>query len=255
MTPLADMDAATLRRIEGVLFDVDDTLTTHGALTPSAYLALSRLREHGLGAIAVTGRPLGWSDGMAASWPVDMAIGENGAGWAYRDGAGLRFGVFDPTISEVKRNALRTAVREAMPHVNEADDQPARRCDIAWDVNERASLPEDDIDALLALIEAAGARSFVSSVHAHAAFGAWDKAAGARRAVVDAGLSVDLDRWVFIGDSANDAAAFASFPTTVGVANVEAHLHRLAVPPRWVTQKQRGEGFEELVNALIGARR
>ena len=69
MTPLRDAPRATLAAIEGVIFDVDDTLTTRGLLTVPAYGALARLREHGLGAIAVTGRPLGWSDAMAASWP------------------------------------------------------------------------------------------------------------------------------------------------------------------------------------------
>lgn len=256
MDPLAEAPVALLASVEGVIFDVDDTLTTRGVLTAPAFDALHRLRDAGLGAIAVTGRPLGWTDGVAAMWPIDLAVGENGAGWARREEeGGLVIGTFEATgRSDAALAALRELVARAMPHVREASDQPARRCDVAWDVGERERLSADEIAALCQHIEAAGARALVSSVHAHAVFGAWDKASGVMRAAEAVGVPLDPARWLFVGDSGNDADAFARFPLTVGVANVRAHLARLPVPPRFVTIHERGRGFCELVTALLDAR-
>ena len=72
--------AARRKRIRGLLFDIDDTLTTDGKLTAQAYGALERAEALG-GRIVVpiTGRPAGWCDHIARMWPVDAVVGENGA--------------------------------------------------------------------------------------------------------------------------------------------------------------------------------
>ena len=67
-------------------------------------------------------------------------------------------------------------------------------------------------------------------------------------------LSSELERWVFVGDSGNDAAAFERFPKSVGVANVREHLDRLPVHPRYITDGDRGRGFAELAAHLAGGR-
>ena len=261
MTPLEEVDSDVLSPIEGLIFDVDDTLTTHGRLTAGAYESLCLLSEAGLTLVAVTGRPLGWTDAMASSWPVDVAVGENGAGWTYRRGRSLATGYFDDASTRraqaERLSAIRAAVAVEHPSVREASDHEARRCDLAFDIGEQAKLSTSAIEALARTIERGGARVLVSSVHAHAVPGAWDKAVGVQRAVADAldrELTAELDRWVFAGDSGNDAAAFASFEKTVGVANVREHLDRLPVPPRWITRAARGEGFTELARALLHAR-
>ena len=97
----------------------------------------------------------------------------------------------------------------------------------------------------------------MSTVHAHAAPGPWNKANGVARALTDslgADLDAEIDRWVFVGDSGNDAEAFAYFPNGVGVANVRAHLDRLPTPPRYVTAAERGPGFAELAAHLMTGR-
>ena len=66
-------------RIEGLLFDIDDTLTTEGRLTAEAYAALERLKRAGRIVVPITGRPAGWCDHIARMWPVDAVVGENGA--------------------------------------------------------------------------------------------------------------------------------------------------------------------------------
>ena len=66
-------------RIRGLLFDVDETLTTAGKLTAGAYAAMERLKRAGKLVVPITGRPAGWCDHIARMWPVDAVVGENGA--------------------------------------------------------------------------------------------------------------------------------------------------------------------------------
>lgn len=258
MNSYRDLDPGGVR---GVIFDIDDTVTRKGILEPEAYAGIHRLANAGFELAAVTGRPLGWIDVLARLWPVRVAVGENGAGWAWVDAAGLHEGYFCEESERAEQAGLLRRVRaEAaakMPHVRTTNDDRHRRCDLAFDIGEAASLSRADIDALVELIEGLGARSSVSTVHAHAAPGPWDKAEGVARAlreVLGVDIAAELDRWVFVGDSGNDAAAFARFPKSVGVANVRSHLDRLPTPPRYVTDSDRGRGFAELAAHLVDHR-
>ena len=56
-------------RIDGVFTDIDDTLTTQGSITSDALDALAQLRAAGVHVIPITGRPIGWSEPFARSWP------------------------------------------------------------------------------------------------------------------------------------------------------------------------------------------
>jgi len=258
MRPLRELPAATRERLRGIVFDVDDTVTRDGKLEAEALETMHRLRERGLVLVAVTGRPLGWVDVFARQWPIDLGVGENGAGWVWDDRHRVREGYFDRPERRAAQaqllEAVREAVRLAVPEATLADDQRARRCDLAYDIGEHAPMPEVRVRALVRAIEAAGARTSVSSVHAHAIPGDWDKAVGVERAMADA-LSVSLERelhrFLFVGDSGNDAAAFARFPLSVGVSNVRAHLARLPVPPAYVTDADRGRGFAEVGRLLL----
>ena len=96
------------------------------------------------------------------------------------------------------------------------------------------------------------------SVHLHASFERDDKASGAMRFVHarfgdDVGSAIH--RWGFVGDSGNDAACFAAFATTFGVANVRAYARSMSVPPRWIAPSERGAGFAEIAKVLVAARR
>ena len=79
MQALTHWPLGARRRITGVLTDIDDTLTTAGAITPNVLAALGLLQAAGLCVIAVTGRPAGWSEPFALEWPVDTIVAENGA--------------------------------------------------------------------------------------------------------------------------------------------------------------------------------
>ena len=71
--------AAQRRQVLGVFTDIDDTLTTEGAITADALQALQRLKQAGMPVVAITGRPVGWSVPFASTWPVDAIVAENGA--------------------------------------------------------------------------------------------------------------------------------------------------------------------------------
>lgn len=261
MTPLARIPRAEAARIEGLLFDLDDTLLSHGVLTREAYGALWDLHASGLRLVAVTGRPSGWGEVVVRQWPIDGAVTENGAAHVVREGRGVAVHmVGDAAERRSRRDRLDALVRAAareVPSAPLADDVHARRSDVAWDIAERVKLGADEVEALARLVVAHGARTTRSSVHLHASFDADDKASGVVRFLhdrfgEDAGRA--LGRYAFIGDSANDSACFAAFRTTFGVANVQAHVSNLVVPPRWVARASMGAGFVEVAQVLLAAR-
>ena len=62
MLPLSDWPMEARRGLIGVFTDIDDTLTSHGSITPDALQALALLRAAGLQVIGITGRPIGWCE-------------------------------------------------------------------------------------------------------------------------------------------------------------------------------------------------
>src|SRR5260221_14727655 len=92
--PIDELESAQARQLLGIVFDVDDTLTRAGRLEAEAYAALWALRRAGLLLMAVTGRPLGFAELMARQWPIDLAGGENGAGYVRVSGHALETGFY-----------------------------------------------------------------------------------------------------------------------------------------------------------------
>jgi HAD superfamily hydrolase (TIGR01484 family) len=260
--PIEDLVVDEARALRGILFDLDDTLLTHGLLTRAAYDALWDLRGAGLRLVAVTGRPSGWGEVIARQWPIEGAVTENGAVAVARDGRGVarfeRCGEAERQSRRMRLARIVDEVRRAVPEARLTDDVDARRADVTWDVGERVRLPPDRLKAILGVISAAGARAFVSSVHVHATFDIDDKASGAvsylARAFGEDAGAASRARWAFIGDSGNDAACFAAFHLTFGVANVRAYLDKIPITPRYVARAAMGEGFAEIARAVILAR-
>jgi HAD superfamily hydrolase (TIGR01484 family) len=255
------MTGVEARAIRAVAFDIDDTLTRDGRLERVAFDALWSLWDTGLVLVAATGRPLGLCDVVARHWPVHAAVGENGGGWVWRDPVSGAFheGYADDAATRVRTlrrlDALRERVLAAMPHVRVTDDQRARRVDLAFDVGEHARLGADERETLRALLEAEGARAIVSSVHAHAFYGDHDKATGIRAALTAAtGRTVPDDAVLFVGDSGNDAPAFAAFRASAAPRNVAHWLDTLPVPPRYVADASFGAGFAEIAHTLLARR-
>ena len=261
MQPIATLDRQCARDLLGVVFDIDDTVTRDGRVEEPAFQALWRMKAHGLHLFAATGRPLGFAEVIARTWPVDAAIGENGAGFIQACERALRVGYYAPEPKRAEHAKLlshvRARVAAELPFAQLADDSWARRCDVAWDIAERVKLAAEQITSIRSVIESAGARCLVSSVHAHALAGSYDKATGAALAI-QATLGIELaaqpERWLFVGDSGNDAAAFSFFPVSAGVSNVRAHLGSLPQPPRYISAADRGRGFAEIADYVLRAR-
>ncbi len=262
MNPLTLWPSGDRARIHGVLTDIDDTLTTEGAITPDALDALHRLRAAGLPVFAITGRPAGWSEAFALAWPVDAIVAENGAVALWRGPSGeLRRDYLQDAATRATHVAqLQATARRVLaelPQTRLATDSPGRETDIAIDHSEFAHLSEADIAAVVQLMKSEGLNATVSSIHINGWIGEHDKLAGARwivRLRLGRALDDEIDRWVYVGDSTNDARMFAHFPHSVGVANIARFRDALAHRPRYVAAGERGAGFTEVADAVLSAR-
>ena len=257
--PWAEFPAAAARGVVGVLTDIDDTLTTAGRITPDALAALAQLKATGLHVIAITGRPMGWSEPFARAWPIDAIVAENGAVALFREGDTLRVEYAQDDATRA-RNAVRlrevaACVLREVPGTTLARDSAGRVTDIAIDHAEFAQLTQAQIDAVVKVMTREGMNATVSSIHINGWFGEHTKLSGARWIVQRLfGLALDAQRWVYVGDSTNDQLMFDHFPHCVGVANLMAFADVLTVWPNYITQAARGAGFAEVARALIGAR-
>lgn len=247
------------RHIVGVLTDIDDTLTTEGAITPEALRALGALRGADLHVIPVTGRPVGWSVPFARSWPVDAIVAENGAVALVDAGAHKIYQQDAATraANHARLQAVAQCVLREVPGATLAQDSPGRETDIAVDHSEFTHLPQERIEQVVAVMRREGLQATVSSIHINGWLGAHDKLAGARwivRELYGRALDAELDRWVYVGDSTNDQLMFQHFPHSVGVANIRRFEAQLTHPPRYITQGERGAGFAEVAQAVLAAR-
>jgi HAD superfamily hydrolase (TIGR01484 family) len=258
MFPLARLERDEARSLEGLLFDLDDTLLDHGLLGVEAYSALHRLSAAGLRLLAVTGRPAGWGDVLARQWPVAAFVTENGAITFHRVGRSLRR--FDPAPDAERERRRRVIagivaeMRERFPELRPASDNELRRTDFTFDIGEEERVPSEIVERAKQFLTERGARNFASSVHLHVTLDGDDKASGTVRALnrlwgVDP--TAARARYAFIGDSENDAACFAAFRTTIGVKNFTG---RPTVVPRYLTLAERGKGFAEAAERLLALR-
>jgi len=266
--PWADVPVAAAQAVIGVLTDIDDTLTTAGAITHDALDALTRLRAAGLRVIAITGRPAGWSAPFAQAppkgWPIDAIVAENGAVALFSPA-----GAESPTIEYMQDEATRSRnsarLREVaakilrdVPGTSLAQDSSGRVTDIAIDHSEFKRLTREQIDAVVALMRSEGMNATVSSIHINGWFGDHTKLSGARwiaRRLLGRDLDAEREHWVYVGDSTNDQLMFGHFPISVGVANLMAFANELNVWPVYLTEGARGAGFAEVAQRLLEARR
>jgi HAD superfamily hydrolase (TIGR01484 family) len=264
MQPISELAQRVRGDLLGVLADIDDTLSTAGRITAAAYSALEQWRDAGLKVVAITGRPAGWCDHIARMWPVDAVVGENGAFYMRYDAnvhrLRTRFAVSAEERKE-QRARLESIGAKILREVSGcalASDQPYRASDLAIDYCEDVSpLSPEQAERIAALMRAEGLTAKVSSIHVNGWFGNYDKLSMTRRLFADefgADLDAVRERYVFVGDSPNDAPMFAYFPHSVGVANVRNFAGRLQAEPSYVTEREAGAGFVELTELLLQSR-
>ena len=257
MKPLAELRDP--QRIRGLLFDIDDTLTTDGRLTAEAYGAMERLKRAGKLLVPITGRPAGWCDHIARMWPVDAVVGENGAFYfhfskgtlqkTYRDVEELR------VRNRVRLAAIGASIVENVPGCALASDQAYRETDLAIDYCEDVPpLPLETAERIAVLMRAEGLTAKVSSIHVNGWFGSYDKLAMTRQLFADAfKLSAGIlqREFAFAGDSPNDAPMFGYFENSIGVANVARFAGKLEAEPKYIALGSAGAGFAELAAVLL----
>ena len=268
------------RAITGVLTDIDDTLTTAGAITPDALEALAKLKATGLPVIAVTGRSVGWTRPFALTWPLDAIVAENGAVALFcktdleqaslanknslqpNEYMGKQLSKKYQQDESVRRENFALMRRVTARVLREvagaqlAQDSAGRETDIAIDHSEFTSLLPKQIADVLRIMRSEGMTASVSSIHINGWFGTHNKLQGAGWAVrelLGRDLDAEIQQWVFIGDSTNDEMMFEAFPNSVGVANVRRFEAQLASLPRYVTCGERGAGFSEVARAILAA--
>jgi len=260
MKPLSSWPIGARANIVGVFTDIDDTLTTEGAITPDALQALHDLKALGLMVIPITGRPVGWSIPFASTWPVNAMVAENGAvallhnpqtkqvNKIYQQDLATRTRNFQ----EMQRIAKR--VLQEIPGTVMAQDSPGRETDIAFDHSEFHHLSQEKIQQVLKLLKEEGMTATVSSIHINAWFGDHNKWHGAQwilKELTGRELTNELDQWVYVGDSTNDQVMFEHFTHSVGVANIRRFEKELKHLPTYIAQQERGAGFAEVAQALL----
>ena len=203
MRPLAAMPAATRRAIRGVLADIDDTLTTHGRLTATAYAALERLRAAGK-LVVPDHRPAGrlvrphrahvaGRRGRRRERRLLHALRRDAARAA--DGASSRP---TPSARAIGRRLadIGAMILREVPGCALASDQGYRETDLAIDFCEDVPpLPRAAVDRIVALMQREGMTAKVSSIHVNGWFGDYDKLTMTRTLFAEAfGIDLDAER-------------------------------------------------------------
>ncbi|MFM7331144.1 MAG: HAD-IIB family hydrolase [Brachymonas sp.] len=271
MKPLNEWPLERRQQVIGVFTDIDDTLTTEGAITPDALQALHELKAAGYALIAITGRPVGWSEPFALEWPVDCIVAENGSVALFKND-------FSRKTSQSPANNLHSllsksyqmdAVTRERNHAHlqhvlarierevqgavRSTDSAGRETDIAIDHSEFTHLDAEKITQVVKIMQSEGLQATVSSIHINGWIGVHNKLQGAywiARELYGRDLSQEMNRWVYVGDSTNDQLMFEAFENSVGVANVARFVPELKHLPRYVCTLERGAGFAELATLL-----
>jgi HAD superfamily hydrolase (TIGR01484 family) len=259
----APLSKADLSKVRAVFTDVDGTLTSKGKLLASTVRAIEWLVAHRVQVVLVSGRPAGWGECWARLLPVAGVIVENGGlTFVPRKGGGLerRYaeGPGERLTNRKKLLGLVEGVRKAVPGAELSFDSAYTEVDLAIDYNEDVKLGNAAADRIEAHLHGKGAKAVRSSVHVNTWLGDFDK-----RTAVEAFLTSHWStvlqpgdrRFVYVGDSFNDAPLFEAFALSVGVANVADVLERIASPPKFVTRTREGKGFGELADAVVRARK
>jgi len=233
-----------------------------GRIPARSFTAMERVRAADLPVVVVTGRPAGWCDMIARTWPVHGVVGENGGLAMWLEGGEMRREYVED--EEVRRGHAAGLRRIADDVVREVEgcaiaaDQPYRELDLAVDFAEDvAPLPDEAIDRIVAVFERHGAHAKVSNIHVNGWFGDYDKLGMCRRMArrwFDLDLDATPERATFLGDSPNDEPMFAHFPRAIGVANIRRFFDRLTHTPGYVTDADGADGFADALERIASLR-
>ncbi|PIE68343.1 MAG: HAD family hydrolase [Deltaproteobacteria bacterium] len=262
MNNISQFPEEDLKKIDFLLTDIDDTITTEGQLPAQSLLAMERLAEVGVKVIPITGRPAGWCDHIARMWPVAAVVGENGAFYfSYDLHQATMLQVYADNAAQRKKNRerleqIKKEILATIPGAGVASDQEYRIADLAIDFCEDvAPLSEKDIQVILGIFKQHGATAKRSSIHINGWYGTYDKLSMTRTCMNDLfGVDIDTEntRVAYTGDSPNDAPMFCHFIHSVGVANVADYT--MDHLPQWITSSRSAMGFCEFAGKILAAK-
>ena len=239
MTFFSDFTAEEKERVEAVVSDVDDTITSDGLLYPEALEALYSLKKNGKRIILVTGGSAGWADTYIRQWPIDAVIAESGALLLYRKEGGITY-LTNPVISE------------------DADFEKKRKTLLAY---EKRALSKEREERLFEMIEDLGGTALVSSIHVNVLFSPISKKKGldAFFPVLSDSLGIKKDIASFyysslaLGDSTNDEALFSAFSLSVGNKRVYDNIASFRYLPTYITNMYGGSSFSYVISKLLSS--
>lgn len=238
-----------------VLFsDVDDTLTWDGQLPALTYAALHKLREAKIAVVPVTGGCAGWCDCLIKTWPIDTIIGENGALYMEKDENNIVHTHYLKDQSRIEGDLIRlkqvgAALQQRFPAIGFTQDQPFRLTDIAFDIGQTVSVPEDTAREATTWLVNEGLQARLSSIHINVWLGDHSKATAAMAWLSQQHIA--MEDCLFVGDSPNDESMFEQFPVSVGVANIGRFVDQMKYLPTFVTKSAGGFGFVELAEVIV----
>jgi len=154
-------------------------------------------------------------------------------------------------------DGLRTAIGSFGGSLSESRPDDLAALTIRRLLERHTSLDPARIAEVVALMRSEGMNATVSSIHVNGWYGAHSKLSGATwivRRLLGRDLDAERADWLYVGDSTNDELMFASFPLSVGVANIADFADRLKQWPTYVTAFDRGRGFVEVAESLLAAR-
>ena len=260
MKNINDLNPKQQPKIQYLLTDIDDTLTTDGKLPSVAYDSLWKLHNAGIKVIPITGRPAGWCEMIARFWPVTAVVGENGGFYfKYHNKKMQRWFFTDEKMILENKNKLKiieTEILKSVPGCATSSDQFSRLMDLAIDFCEDVNpLPKLDVKKIVNIFESYGAIAKVSSIHVNGWFGDYNKLTTTLKFLKNEfGLSETdaLNQCAFVGDSPNDEPMFEKFPLSFGVANIQNFSDQLKFKPTFVANEHGGEGFSQIVRKILG---
>ncbi len=261
---VAEIPAQICKKIKYIFTDIDDTITSDGIISASAFEAIWELYNAGIKIVPVTGRPAGWCDHIARMWPVEGIIGENGAFYYSYDRKNRKmkrvYLLSEKTRVENQKKLIEIGKRieREVPGSKIAADQPFRISDLAIDYCEDTGpLGKAEVQKICKIMIENGAKYKISSIHVNCWFGNYDKVECLKKFLKDKenkNFEEMLENIVFIGDSPNDEPMFKELKTTIAVANINNFLDELDYYPLYITKKQSGEGFKEAVEVILSGR-
>ncbi len=242
-------------KIEFVLTDIDDTLTTEGQLHADAYSALWQLHNQGIKIIPITGRPAGWCEMIARMWPVAGVVGENGGFYFRYSHKKMHRWFAREKESNKKLGLIQNEILKAVPGAAVASDQFCRLMDLAIDFCEDVpALSKPDVQQIVEIFKRHGAQAKISSIHVNGWFGNYNKLSTTLRFLQDHfNLSEKeaLIKCAFVGDSPNDEPMFKKFQHSFGVANIKDFELSLNHLPTYVSTSKGGKGFSEIAQQIL----